>query len=59
MDEMGTEEMWVIVRRGNWHSSPLYASVGVATSARSGTVSIGSVRVWEGKGERERNISGK
>ena len=33
MDEMGTEEMWVIMRRGSWHSSLLLASIGVARLA--------------------------
>ena len=30
---MGTEEMWVIMRRGSWHSSLLLASIGVARLA--------------------------
>ena len=33
MDEMGIEEMWVIMRRGSWHSSLLLASIGVARLA--------------------------
>ena len=63
MDEMGTEEMWVIVRRGSWHSLPLSALVGVAALARSGMVSIGSIREREREretywaSERESNLA--
>ena len=33
VDEMGTKEMWIVMRRGSWHSSPLLALVGVARLA--------------------------
>ena len=51
VDEMGTKEMWVVMRRGSWHSSPLSALVGVA---RLASVVSGCGRARER--EREKHI---
>ena len=52
MDEMGTKEMWVVMRKGSWHSLSLSALVGVARLA-SVVSGCGRAREREREGERE------